>query len=378
MRTKRLSDILLFILALLAADLGLAQLGRLLLPEWDLRAHRQKIRISDPIYHHDLRPNSEMIDSWGPLGYRLITNSLGGRDFTSRDIPLKAAKPRVAVIGDSFIEGVGYPYERTLAGALNKNLEAAGTDFLNLGVSSYSPVIYYKKIETLAAKGLFFDDLFVFVDPGDIFNEALWYSLAPDGAHVSAQFTDAANVRKPRPVMDWFSVNSLTGKAVITISDTIRAKKRNVKLADGKRVGAHANWAIVADQKDARYTFDDQAWESWGARGMQSALDNLSRLKQITDKMGARLHVAAYPWPAQILHKQRQSRHNAALRQWCAENSIDFLDLYAPFFEDEDAESVLDAYYIEGDVHWNDAGHALMAKAFLQGIGLEPQADGIK
>ena len=61
------------------------------------------------------------------------------------------------MIGDSFIEGSGYDYEYTLAGLLSSKL-GNKYEILNSAVESYSPSIYFKKIEHFISLGYKFDD----------------------------------------------------------------------------------------------------------------------------------------------------------------------------------------------------------------------------
>ena len=50
-------------------------------------------RISSKIYHHDLLPNINLDEPWGgTFKKKLITNSLGFRDFTNRIISKKSKK----------------------------------------------------------------------------------------------------------------------------------------------------------------------------------------------------------------------------------------------------------------------------------------------
>ena len=52
---------------------------------------------------------------WGNNQQSLITNSLGFRDATNKIVEKKSKKRRILLVGDSFIEGLGYDYEFTLA-----------------------------------------------------------------------------------------------------------------------------------------------------------------------------------------------------------------------------------------------------------------------
>ena len=47
-------------------------------------------RVPSKIYHHGLLPNIEVIEPWGwKLEKKLITNSLGFRDFTKKKVKKK-------------------------------------------------------------------------------------------------------------------------------------------------------------------------------------------------------------------------------------------------------------------------------------------------
>ena len=71
-----------------------------------------------PVFSHTLRPNFDGYDIWGERKYRFIADSLGFKDAAVRDIPLRPQGRRVILIGDSFTEGLGGPFEETFAGML--------------------------------------------------------------------------------------------------------------------------------------------------------------------------------------------------------------------------------------------------------------------
>ena len=103
-------------------------------------------RIESNIYHHDLLPNIDVFEKWGAgLEKRLLTNSLGFRDFSNKKIQKISNKKRILLVGDSFIEGAGYDYEHTIGGLLQKKL-GDEYEILNSAVGSYSPSIYLQKL----------------------------------------------------------------------------------------------------------------------------------------------------------------------------------------------------------------------------------------
>lgn len=122
-------------------------------------------RVANDQYHHGLAANFSGHDGWGFISYPLYTNSLGFKDASARVVPLTETRYRVLLIGDSFTEGVGVPFDETFAGLLYR----AGSDrsepveFLNAGVAGYSPVLYYKRIKYLLDSGLRFQEVIVFI-----------------------------------------------------------------------------------------------------------------------------------------------------------------------------------------------------------------------
>src|SRR4051812_31502051 len=108
-------------------------------------------RIYNPVYDHGFAADFDGFDVWGEARYRLITDSLGFKDASTREVPLTSAARRILLIGDSFTEGIGQPFENTFAGLLAEEgaKRPDKTEFLNAGVASYSPTIYYAKVKYL-------------------------------------------------------------------------------------------------------------------------------------------------------------------------------------------------------------------------------------
>ena len=120
-------------------------------------------RRAHPIYHHDLAKNiSNYTAEWGKQDYQIDTNSLGFKDSSSLSIPLVTKNHRILLIGDSFTEGVGIKFEDTFAGLLKQDFKQQNIEVLNAAATSYSPIIYYRKIKYLIEKvGLKFDSVVV-------------------------------------------------------------------------------------------------------------------------------------------------------------------------------------------------------------------------
>ena len=156
-------------------------------------------RIANPVYDHGFAAGFDGYDVWGELRYRLVTNSLGFKDASVRNIPLKPASRRVLLIGDSFVEGIGMSFENSFAGLLRRagQERREKVEFLNAGVASYSPSIYYKKIKYLLDIGLQFDEVVVFSDTSDVTDEATSYFCIDDDPKYRAHCTSAEGSAQP-------------------------------------------------------------------------------------------------------------------------------------------------------------------------------------
>ena len=138
-------------------------------------------RISNEYYHHSFKKNIDTYDIWGGHKYRFITNSLGFKDSSNRNISKKNLKDkRIIINGDSFVEGIGYEYENTFVGKLDNSLKPFKIEILNAAVASQSPVLYYKKIKHLIdIEKIEFNSLIIFLVISDIPDEYYYSPLSP-------------------------------------------------------------------------------------------------------------------------------------------------------------------------------------------------------
>ena len=129
-------------------------------------------------YHHELVPNTTCRSRYPEWDRTFTVNNLGFRDE-----PMTIEKPegtfRILLVGDSFMEGESVNLDQTAAQTLERELtETMGEsiEVVNMGVMSYSPIIYQRVIED---KGLPLDPdlVIVAVDMSDFQND---YSYAKD------------------------------------------------------------------------------------------------------------------------------------------------------------------------------------------------------
>jgi hypothetical protein len=320
----------------------------------------RRARIANPVYDHGFAANFDGYDVWGEVRYRLITDSLGFKDGSVRQVPLQARNRRILLIGDSFTEGIGMEFEDSFAGLLYRAGEARAEkiEFLNAAVASYSPSIYYKKIKYLIENGLRFDEVVLFSDTSDVADEATTYFCIDDDpkyrAHCKASEGSMRSARispKPRYLEDHFSV---TNRLRVFIKQSIQfwlGNRRKSINSDHFVIG----WAL--SNVDFGHQLDPLGVEGGVARSLQNmrALSDLLAAKNIP------LTIVVYPWAQQIAQGDRDSRQVSIWRDFCATRCKAFINLFPVFFAAAEADrNWYEHLYILGDDHFNKNGNRLM------------------
>jgi len=381
---KHVRTIFIWLFIVLAIDVFTT---RYLLPDSinPILSDDQRLRTSSDIYHHDLKPNVSLSGvEWGSWRYSVNTNSLGFKDREVRDVHLLSERPRLLLIGDSFTEGVGYPFEETFAGLVSERLSLAGIDVLNAGVVSYSPAIYYKKIKHLYEDvGLRFDQVVVFLDISDIMDEAVYYRLDEAERVVDR---DVISIKFEKKVRKFLERNSMSFATAFRLKRLLRPKplaKRNPCLARLGEMGGDlakmdAKWLAEQVGSDrGGWSVVPRVYEEWGQRGLEVGAKNMSRLAHFLAERGIPMTLVVYPWPDQIFAGDLKSLQVSHWKNWANLEGVTFINLFPDFVNETAPIDVYSQSFVPCDVHWNEDGHRLVADRFLANFpGFSGAIDG--
>ncbi len=83
--------------------------------------------------------------------------------------------------------------------------------------------------------------------------------------------------------------------------------------------------------------------------------------------------MVVYPHPAQIEAHDIDSRHVKYWRDFSAKRGLHFVDLFPVFMNRalESPSETYQKYFIDGDIHWNAAGHGIVAEALLERLPIQ-------
>ena len=323
-----------------------------------------EIRIYSPVYHHTLDANRDEMLAWvGDELYSLRTNSFGFRDRVVRDVPEVSSNYRIVFIGDSFTEGLSVEYDDSFVGIIAKAFKSKGIEVLNAAVVSYSPIIYWRKIKYFVeVVGFKFNELVVFIDISDIEDEVNFRLDEVDAV------VDANSPPDPwRPVRQWAVRNFASMRLISTLTHYIRRYNLAVKGQPVPNRKEDDRKEVIDHRFDSRFTwtFDEEAFKTFGARGLKLAAEHMNNLHGILKPLGIRLTVVVYPHPAQINVHDLDSIQVKYWRDWCDANGVQFINLFPRFINETASADVISKYFFDKDIHWNTAGHSLIASSFL-------------
>lgn len=287
-------------------------------------------------YDHDLAPNANSTRAWGKYVYSWRTDRYGFRIGTCAPGEAEKSWPAIFVIGDSFTEGIGSSYEKSFAGLMACDAARQGKAVWNLGVASYSPTIYFRKIRVAAQKlGIRPTEIYVFLDLSDIYDDANVYHVGPDEVVSSSPFR-------------WYNI----GQFMLENFATFRVAYDLYLSSSLVTVGS-------LGQDRARWTVDPDLMNEWGRRGLETSGRNLDQIVTLCRDWNCHMTLVVYPWPDNVVAGDRNSIQVTHWRAWAAAHNVRFIDGFSAFFR-EPAKTVLHKYFIAGDVHFNELGHRLL------------------
>ena len=282
-------------------------------------------RCPHPYYHHGFSPNIKSFSIWGDRKLPIFINSLGFKDFASRDISLKTSKKRILVMGDSFTEGRGVTYDESFSGLINKKIDSSKVEILNGAVSSYCPRLYYLKTKYLLEHvGLKFDELYLFIDISDIQDEILYENFEPNRIPFYRGVLHSTKKFLKTYSFIYYSIyrKFLFKEGAMEYDESIFPDLKNgYQLIQTPGFG----------QERALWTLKKDIYNTWGRKGLKLAYMNIKKLSNLCNEHHIHLTIVVYPWPEQIFSKDLHSIQVKFWKKFCQEHSIAYINLF-PYF----------------------------------------------
>jgi len=225
-------------------------------------------------------------------------------------------------------------------------------------LSSYSPSIYFNKIKYLIEEEkLKFDELVIFLDISDIWNEATTYTLKED----------KVVKQKNMSFREWLSIflnKNFFGTYLVTnlIYD---------KIKGGKNISQDAfiDWSVSDDHPIDKWPIKKKFYEQFGVNGIKKVEIFMQKIVNFNNKHNIQTTIVVYPWVSNIYYNDLDSMHVKIWKKFSKKNKINFLNLFPLFVEPnrnfKENKEIIKEYFIPFDIHYNRKGHRVIANAFL-------------
>ena len=312
-------------------------------------------------YNHGFAALVSGEKSYGTLSYPFFTNSLGLADGYCRQVPkLAKNKRRILLMGDSFMEGVGFPFQKTVAGLLQQKMDSTTIEIINAGCSSYSPRLHFLRLKHLLQQdSLRVNEIVCFMDYSDVMDELVYEDFEPKAVSPLNNFKN-----------DFFSW--LVGNSMLTSVFFLIRQQAFVSKNNDDPNAQFVYWVKTDNgflQKAPHFFALRSGWhrtekEEAVRHGKALALSNAQQLYELAKQQGIKFSIGVYPPPGFYALPAADLRSTYLLwEEFCTQRQLPFINLHRVFFGDTTAQNHKNSiqYFISNDSHWNEAGHQLVA-----------------
>lgn len=333
---------------------------------------KDNFRELNPVYHHELKKNYA---GKGHKDEKIFTDKNGFiilEEDKGKKINLEN-KDNYIFIGDSMTQGAGIDYKNTFAGIITKEFKNKNKNVINMSTISYSPSIQYLKIKYfIENNNLQFSKLFLFLDLSDPYDELYRYQLENQKI-VNREIKTSPFIKNLNQQILFKSKNFIIKNTTITfhllkiIKDLLIKKDKNEEAFIEK-------YGFIINHQANIWTYDEKYYVSEGYKGIDLCKKYLLEINNLVKEMNAELTIVVYSWPGQIYRNDYNIKHASIWKEWTFKNSVNFLDLSNIFYENQivkdkkDRLKIIDKFYLEKDMHFNEKGHKLLSKNLLDFI----------
>ena len=313
--------------------------------------------IQSEIFHHNFKKNFKGLAGWGNINYDFCTDGNGFRNSCSNQFD-ETKEFNIGFIGDSFTEASGVNYEDSFVGLISSNLK--DKKIANLGISSYSPTIYYAKINYLLNKDYKFNEIIVFLDLSDLIDDTACYILKDNKAIQRKTFPSCYSNHfiKKNMIYNFFISNFyLTSHLYNFIKSKITKYKVPQEITNHTR----SDWTYnYKKENHNNYKYEES---------IKIIKQNMLKLSELLRSKNIDLSIAVYPWPSTLKNDTVNNKQVKIWNEFCSINCKSFYNFMPPFFNEVKRSSfteVYKKYYIKDDVHFNSEGHKVISNFFIK------------
>ena len=323
--------------------------------------------VANALVHHDYRPGVRFTtrpspgDSFAPVKNEINTFGIRGPQ------PQATKRPRILLLGDSFVQADEVAYEFSFTHLLNLHF-ADRLDFISHGMVSWSPT---PEFSWLHHKGLSLspDAVVLFLCLNDFYRQQVFHQT--DAAYrQQAIYQDRVPIAYtlPQPSQAIVFIKN------IALARLIHRGYRILRL----RLSPPDQHSHTIPNEIIHLSRPGSAWPNDLRANVDSTLQVVLDIAAYLQQKQIAFHVSLVPsgfawadeialgkqhpiygWPADFSVSQQGLQQH--IRKTLTANSIPFIDLHSRFDQKKTQQQIL--LFNEVDGHWKEAGHRLVFEA---------------
>lgn len=314
------------------------------------------VYVDNNVYDHTLDKNLDVIT--GNIRYRLCTDNNGFRVFCN-NISNQKKKYEIAIIGDSFTEGVGLNYEETFVGIFSEKI--GKEKVANLGVVSYSPSIYYLKLKELINKGYKFQEVIIFIDLSDLVDETSCYKFSKNAIIRRENFNSCINLGIEffdKKYLNFFNKNLKLSYQSFVIFQKFLLKKNIIKKKPN-------SFQLNTPRSSWTYNYKKNLYNNYSLEEAKKLMiDKIELLYDLLKVNNIKMSIAVYPWPNTIYYDNSKNIYTEMWKNFCigkCKNFYDFNNIFFDQLKTLSKDEVIIKNFLEEDIHYNAFASKLIA-----------------
>ena len=252
-------------------------------------------------------------------------------------------------------------------------------NYLNLGYVSYSPSIYFKRLEYfINEKNLNFEKIFIFVDHSDIQDEGIFYREDKRGNIVRKWLSDDEVKWKnnKHKIKNYLKQNSFIFKLFENINSPKMSAMAQKCILDGHDkinllFPVERDFKNYLDKERFGYGYiENIQYESWVNDGINKIYKYLKNIIELSKQNNFKTYIVYYPSALEVLENinYKQSKHYTMLKNFSDKNKITLIDAADNFFANINGNKNYIDNFIKCDAHWNKNGHKNITNSVIEYI----------
>ena len=319
---------------------------------------------------YSLYSNCSSYERYAGEDFKVITDENGFRTSGKKK---DFKKENIVFLGDSQVYGVGLDYKNTFVGQIENYLSKY--NIYNLGVSSYSPLVYKYQLKSFIKKNFKINKIILVLDIGDLHEDTYrWKEIKINSNEHIPILNEKKADKKVIKKLKKFKSENFKGTKIISYH--VRSFLRKIKNKKNKENINFQKQIKKTFIGEFTYTKKDNLGKEWhGAKFdvlLQTIKSNLKEISNLSKSINSEFYIVILPWPETLAYGQKEFNWEKYNENLCTEIRCTKLINLFPMFNKlkKNNENWKNMFFLKYDFHPNQLGSLLISEEILKVLNI--------